>query len=333
MSLAVTPYCSSEWSFESYEPSRLERQWVHHARPWQERLCAHVGEQRDSVFAWLAYVKRNGASQGSHPPDPGVFSTLTFKRAFNGTVDRAVRYIEPLAAALRHPLSFCDVKANFSMRCTSKRDCQGVQRYTEATLPHVFSRESWLLLSTPVALNKDLGARAALFDLGASRYTSGPGGESTRWFVRHFAHQGVTFDDIYAWEANPIDPASYWAEVPPSVKRSLHYFNTPASAQEGSPDNPLTLLAAVCRPCDFIVIKIDVDVAELEEAWIHQIRNSKRLAACIDVLFFEHHVGVPHAVAQNWWGAHRYARSGDVATSYALFSALRREGILAHSWP
>ena len=101
----------------------------------------------------------------------------------------------------------------------------------------------------------------------------------------------------------------------------------------GSPRNPLTLLNAVCRRCDFIVIKIDVDVSALEEAWLNQITASDELAACIDVLFFEHHVGVPHVMAQNWWGSHRYSKAGDVTTPYKLFNTLRRKGVLAHSWP
>ena len=340
-------YCSSEWQFEQYHASRLERLWMRHADEWQANVCRHIGKHRADTDQWLTYIdlQLQSSSSMSMVGVPEAFSSMVFRRG----EERVVRHIEPLAASLRHPLSFCD--ANYSMVCTSKAWCQNPKVVRNWPTPPsisaslnpckspegpgcLFERESWLLLAPPVETpRRDRGARAVLFDLGASDYARGPGGESTRWFVRNFQRIGIRFDDIFAYEAGRREAAQYWAEVPEAVRPTLHYFNLPASAEEGSPDNPLTLLAAVCRPCDYVVIKIDVDVAELEEAWIQQIRGSERLMQCIDVLFFEHHVGVPHTFAQNWWGSRRYSRAGNASTSFALFAELREKGILAHSWP
>ena len=81
------------------------------------------------------------------------------------------------------------------------------------------------------------------------------------------------------------------------------------------------------------MIKIDVDVAELEAAWLEQIQTDPELSSRIDVLFFEHHVGAPHAMASRWWGYNKYAKHGNITTSFELFIKLRRLGIQAHSWP
>ena len=46
------------------------------------------------------------------------------------------------------------------------------------------------------------------------------------------------------------------------------------------------------------------------------------LSSRIDVLFFEHHVGAPHAMASRWWGYDKYGKHGNITTSFELFIKL-----------
>ena len=120
-------HCPWQWQFESYQPSLLEQEWKWHAASWQKELCTHVGRHRDRIASWLDYVAQHGASNRQRPePKSDVFSSLTFRRRSGDGArqESMVKYIEPLAAALRHPLTFCH--ANFTMSCTSKRECAAV---------------------------------------------------------------------------------------------------------------------------------------------------------------------------------------------------------------
>lgn len=60
-----------------------------------------------------------------------------------------------------------------------------------------------------------------LFDFGSSSYPT-----SLAWFVEHYGALGVSFDEIWAWEAVPVVHDNYWTEVPARIKSRLRFFNT-----------------------------------------------------------------------------------------------------------
>ena len=318
---------ASRWYIDSYQPSFLEELWTTHGTSWQsdDQLCERMHNQRAFVHTWLKAVN---SSIGKYPttilPESKALSKITYKSE-GGTQHKSV-WIEPLAGLLRHPHAFCSPHGGTFCYSARKPRCR---EFRESQLPSTCTdRDGWLLLSMPPGPHR----RSILFDVGCSMFMAGLGGASTGWFVNSYLRQlGVAFDDIFAWESKFIDPVKYWRDVPLAAQKALRFFNRPASAMPGAKDNPLELVRVACTVIDFCVIKIDVDVSELEEAWLEQIQRDRDLSSRIDVLFYEHHVGSPHAMAERWWGPDRYP--GNISDSYRLFTRLRKLGIQAHSWP
>ena len=166
-----------------------------------------------------------------------------------------------------------------------------------------------------------------LFDAGASRFNSGPGGASTEWFVNEYNKRGIHFDAIYGWEARKMNMSKYYEEVPADVRVKLHTYNVPASIDPYSADNPLARLVSSCEVEDFCVLKIDVDTPSVEIPWIQQILQCEHVSSRIDEFFFEHHV---HGDMQyHGWGS---KVMGYFSDTYHLLSEMRFRGIRAHSW-
>ena len=148
--------------------------------------------------------------------------------------------------------------------------------------------------------------------------------------------------------------------VPPDIVGVLSYFNVPVETDPGGKENPLRIMLDLCTPADFIVIKIDIDNAPLEHAFIDQIIQNPRLHGLIDELFFEHHVERSPMEFRGWHEtvrkgvdptAHRFTdlqdppappgaeyvrgnvtKDNGITASYAIFNILRELGIRAHSW-
>ena len=53
--------------------------------------------------------------------------------------------------------------------------------------------------------------------------------------------------------------------VPTSLYDVLSYYNVPVNATEEHRDNPLRVLASLCAPGDFVVLKIDIDAKWLRQ--------------------------------------------------------------------
>ena len=82
----------------------------------------------------------------------------------------------------------------------------------------------------------------------------------------------------------------FWSGVPSDMISRIHFFNVAAEIDINSDRSPVGLLKRKCSVQDFCVIKIDVDTAEVELAWIDQILLDSDLSSKIDELFWEHHV-------------------------------------------
>ena len=155
---------------------------------------------------------------------------------------------------------------------------------------------------------------------------------SQSWFVGTYKHRGIEFDRIFAWEATPYNDLDIFASMPSEVFDSMSYFNIPADPKIGSKFNPLRTLRDVCKPSDFVVLKIDIDHASVEEKLLRQITEDSYLASLIDELYFEHHVTMSPLMHtwQDFTGD--VSKSANISHSYKLFVALRNAGIRAHSW-
>ena len=170
--------------------------------------------------------------------------------------------------------------------------------------------------------------RALYFDAGASFWGDGFG---LKQVLAHYAAMGLPFDAVYAWESSrSYNGGDFFADAPPSVQHATHYVNMPVVTAPGNRNNPLSAIALVARPQDYVVLKLDVDNSAVELALTEQLLGNATLLALVDEFFFEDHVDVRemHTVWSEWIGGGRALRD-----SYELFGRLRAAGVRAHSYP
>jgi hypothetical protein len=93
--------------------------------------------------------------------------------------------------------------------------------------------------------------------------------------------------------------------------------------------NPWRILQGMgMTPNDYIVIKLDIDVPEIEKTLIDQLVNEPRIRLLVDEMFFEQHVNVK--AMWKLWGTDN---SLTMLDTYRLFGYLRSKGVRMHSWP
>ena len=234
---------------------------------------------------------------GSSALQTDVFSYFQFQNSCSGEI--ITDFVEPLAGLTRSPL-FCLKGEEF-----------------------IVSKD-YLVVSWN--LSKKHFPRSYYFDLGASLYNSGAGGPSQKWFVETYEKRGIQWDGIFAWEMEPLDPKTVWGLIPSHLKKIYHWYNIPVSPDHA--DNALNFIRDIARPQDFVLLKIDIDNSPIEEALVDQILASSELQGLIDEFYFEHHVNTKPM--HGAWGTADSPRM--LADTYRIFSTLRRNGIVAHSW-
>jgi hypothetical protein len=192
-------------------------------------------------------------------------------------------------------------------------------------------------------------ARNLLFDLGASTFVSPhPNMDSQSWFVAEMAERGVVFDRIFAWEAKPLNSTQIWDGMPFAARSAMSYYNVPISADVNHADHPWRYLARHAAPRDFVVLKLDVDTASIEQRLMEQLLDSKvcsgirctPLHKLVDMVFYETHplegsYRVWRRIGKRgWpgWGATALNNIADLPGRYSIFRQLRQKGIIAHPW-
>ena len=291
-----TPDSSCEWKFMSYTPSPYEQFWVENIASLQVNVCQHSNSQLAQVTEWIEHSRK---SKTPHDLPARIFSYFSFQNQCTG--ETLIDFIEPLAGLTRSPL-YC---LNGDVDVVSKE---------------------YLVVSWNAS--RKAQSKAYYFDLGASLYNSGSGGSSQDWFVETYERRGIRWDGIFAWEVTQHDPVAVWSSIPAHLRPIYHWYDIPTNPDPAHPDNALNHIVRVARPEDFVVLKIDIDNTEVEEALVKQLLFSTRLRGLVDDFFFEHHVNTPPM--HRYW--HTEASPQMLADTYRIFSTLRREGIMAHSW-
>ena len=69
----------------------------------------------------------------------------------------------------------------------------------------------------------------------------------------------------------------------------MHFYNTPVTGNFTDASHPLNIIRGVCQPTDFIVVKLDVDMAALENAIVKEIERDQSLRNCISEMMYERH--------------------------------------------
>jgi hypothetical protein len=109
------------------------------------------------------------------------------------------------------------------------------------------------------------------------------------WLYNSYAAAGITFTDIFGWEADTSLAAGFFDGMPKDVFAASHFYPRPVNNKPVSPDNPLVILESVAKPEDFVVFKLDIDSPQIEKRLIADILRNPRVSCLIDELFFEHH--------------------------------------------
>jgi hypothetical protein len=293
---------SCRWEFVSYTPSALELTWFTHAADWGEKPCERVDQFSGEVLPWLAFTTEK-PPRAKEALVPAAMSRFTYRSTCIPFKTLFVP-IEPLFGPLRHP----DV-------------CSGADLVDRS-----YIYIDWQLPAAFVEQPAYQSAKSLYFDLGASTWTTGTAASSQNWIVEEFEKKGILFDSIWAWESMDLNQSQVWNEIPERYVPAYHWFNIPANADENSHLNPLNILARVASKDDFVVLKIDIDNADLENAFMNQIRNNKTLLSLIDEMFFEPHYKMdPLQLA---WGP-QTTLFKDVIE---LFTEIRKAGVRLHAW-
>ena len=289
-----------------------------------ERFCPQVVKHQGGVRSWLDTTQTVGSATSF---DAHVFSTFTHEVVCGDQPPRMeTTYIEPLAAALRHPFAGC-LRGGKGARETILKWQMKAQPKTNI---HALEEKNYLLLQCQQEKRISNG-KLLLFDLGASTWDEGIGGSSQEWFWKNYQQCGYTVERMLLWEAKTWSTKDIYRPVPKGAHYAYQYFNVPASAGRTDPSNPLNIVKRVASVEDFVAIKLDIDHAELEMQFIDQMLTDPDLDGLIDELFFEHHVAFPPFVKCCWDDT--YDKGATLKTSYELFLKLREKGIRMHGWP
>lgn len=271
-------------------------------------VCEWMAARGKQVQGWLAGVAawQGGASARSNPSSvPGpqglpadIFSHFEFPGSGITTP------IEPLVGHLRDPLA---------------------PQCNRSSTVEIESRAHILLLGlSPQQFRQLYPGRALLMDFGSSDFRT-----SVHWLMQRYAELGVQFDEIWAYELKQMDLNQYWASVPADAKLRLHFLNEGIQADPTSAEHPIHLIRQRVRPGDFLVIKLDIDAAEVELPFMRSIAADAELRGLIGELHFEMHY--THRDMQ-----HFFAQTGGNVTMndvLAMFGDLRQKGLRLHYWP
>jgi hypothetical protein len=263
------------------------------------------------------------------------------------TGQRRVQLIEPLIGILRDPLTICprprrvkdEVYESFDLGespIQSKRHFLMGPAAPWTDTPD--DPNSWRVggfnpwASDATNQGESRVGQNVLMDIGASLYGgwhSDPGYASALWFVDRFKRHHLSFDWIVSFEIQKHDPDHIYMSVPDDILPHYIYFNQGVEKSPNGRWNPWRILQGMgMTPHDYVVIKLDIDVPDIENALIDQVVNDPRIRRLVDEMFYEHHVNVK--AMRPAWGTDS---SLTMLDSYRLFGYLRSKGVRMHSWP
>jgi len=342
--------------FDSYQPSEWEKEWRRgeDSGERRDRECEFLDKPEDVKRAVQLLRAVRGLVLHAAPVPLGsvsLFSRMVYAwRAGPDLKDsgrRRAQLIEPLVGILRDPLTICPRPKRVKDEdyyafdagegpVQSKRHLLIGPAAPWSDTPD--DPASWTIggftpwTGGPAVRGASCPGRSVLMDMGAALYdewNGDPACASTFWFVDRFKRRNIAFDRIVAFEIDQHSPEEIYRHVPDDVLPHYLYFNR---GVEKAPDgrwNPWRILQGMgFTPADYVVAKLDIDVPDIEDAIIAQLRDDPKLRSLVDEMFFEQHVNV----RAMWpgWGQNNGLTMLD---SYRLFAELRSLGIRMHSWP
>lgn len=329
-----------EWKFDRYLPSVWERIWMNNISYLQNHVChtfSSVEESRKRLLlvervlklqksrSNYRYLERNGDE---------LFSSMIYRQECQrkASEETIFQFIEPLVGLLRDPLTICPINSI------------GIPKELKLEIEDALQAKRFLLLGPSAPFNRsnswmsplpwlyEKNGQKILFDLG-SAFFNGPDEKSplmsvtsARWFYEYFQRISFSFDRIIAFEKQNLSAELFWKQVPDDLLGRLTLMNV--GIEESGKFHPWTILKSMVKREDYVIVKLDIDVSELEQVLMEQVVNDSSLHSLIDEFFFEMHVNVTEMIP--FWGNRN---RGQLKDAYNLFSKLRQLGLRMHSWP
>ncbi len=343
------------WVFSRYEPSPWEIEWSRGeiSGERRDRECEVLASpsEVDRSVRLISAVQRAVLGRFPVPPESlDLFSRMVYSRRCGPKLEDTGRerfqLIEPLVGLVRDPLTMCPrppgVPEYLYYFFGPGEDAIQSKRHLLIGAAAPWSDtpgdpRSWRIGGfEPGAPEAPAGPRArqnVLVDMGASTFGSWSGSSGAvgaLWFVDRYGRNGLTFDWIVSYEYEKLDPDEIFRTVPPDVLPHYIYYNQGVEKDPEGKWNPWRMLRGmgVTRE-DHVVVKLDIDTPDIENALVDQLMTDGRLQALVDEMFFEHHVN-----AKPMWGF--WFTQGSpilLADTYRNFALLRSRGIRMHSWP
>jgi len=340
------------WTFHSYESSAWEKEWIEGEETGKRKdlECEVLAENNEAHRSVRLIEAVTGIVLNTAPVIPPksipLFSRMIYARRCGpnkvDTGERRVQLIEPLVGILRDPLSICprppSVPMNVYAAFGPLEDSEQSKRHLLPAPLAPWSDtpddpKSWHLGGMNSWIPGKSTRQKVLIDIGASLYGgwgANPAAVGASWFVERFKRHHLAFDWIISYEIVKHDPEEIYKDVPDDVLPHYLYYNHGVVAMAGARWNPWRILRRMSESEeDYVAVKLDVDVPEIEDGLIEQLMKSDALRQRVDEVFFEHHVNVK-AMNRPW-------RTGNlpitIRDSYRLFLAFRNKGIRMHCWP
>ena len=345
------------WVFLRYEPSKWETEWSQGVISGERRdreceVLASPSEVERSVRSIRATLDAVLSRRPVPPESVGLFSRMVYSKRCGpdqrDTGQKRAQLIEPLVGIIRDPLTMCprppgvpdDIYGSFGF---GENHVQSKRHFLiEIAAPWSDTPDdpgSWRVggfepstLDTPAA-GCTRARQNFLVDIGASvfgAWGTNAGAVGAAWFVDRYKRHGLAFDWIVSYEDEKHDPDRIFQKVPAELLPRYVYFNHGVENDPAAKWNPWRILRGMgATPKDYVVVKLDIDVPEIENPLVEQIMTDAGLLSLVDEMFYEHHVNTK-TMWSNW-------RTEDspltLADTYRNFALLRSKGVRMHSWP
>ena len=347
--LAETFNNSSRLVFKEYRPLFAELGWYKESHKYKTYTPGFCDEMVKHA-ALLAEVNRASTffMQDHRIPDVNLvidhlYSQMIYdvhqetkKKHFDVSVSI---YIEPLMALLRDPYSIpCGKILTRAYPKAQDQATSETQVKRNVLLgPHapkiiyVDSTPKCITIH-PVPFDSWRKGRVLVFDLGATLFgtwgkhdvSASAGG----WFYYNLKTAGVDISHYYAFEADPKSPLEIWHSIPLELRGKYTYINVPVSGDPNHQDYPWALMTQVAFPIDYVIVKVDIDTPDIENAIVDHLLENPKYLRLIDEFFYEHHVDIEPM--HQWWGS---GQNLYLADSYRIFTKFREGGVRSHAWP
>lgn len=179
-----------------------------------------------------------------------------------------------------------------------------------------------------MCLNLKPHSQLVLIDMGAALNFHSSGKQPVISLMKTFEKFGFYFDHIYAFEVTEFDAKKVYQDIlPKEYLKAYHWINAGVSADKDSKMNPLYSIISEFSEDDLIIVKLDIDTAEIENPLAQNLLEDDSVNKLVDHFYFEHHVFLYEMRA--WWGK---IMKGTVEDTFNLMNGLRKKGVASHFW-